>query len=219
MKVNLYNQGGEVIGEVQLPARVFGVAVDHDLLHQAAVAQLANRRQVLAHTKDRSEVSGGGKKPWRQKGTGRARHGSIRSPIWKGGGVAFGPSKDRNFSVKINKKVKRKAIFMALSGKVKDQQLLVLDGMAVNEAKTKILVSILKTIASKFTGYKSSKTRPDSILMISDRNDEKIIRAINNIGFAKALDAKSLNVLDLLSCKYILLTKDAIPVIEEAYKI
>jgi large subunit ribosomal protein L4 len=208
-----------VIGEVELPEKVFGVAIDHDLLQQAAMAQLANRRQVLAHTKDRSEVSGGGKKPWRQKGTGRARHGSIRSPIWKGGGVAFGPSKDRNFSVKINKKVKRKAIFMALSGKVKDQQIVVLDGVALSEAKTKILLAILKIVAGKLTGYRSSKTKQDSVLMVSARNDGKLIRAINNIGFAKALDAKSLNVLDLLSYKYILLTKDAIPIIEETYKI
>ncbi|MDO8494984.1 MAG: 50S ribosomal protein L4 [bacterium] len=219
MKTDLYNQGGEVIGEVQLPEKVFGVAIDHDLLHQAAVAQLANRRQVLAHTKDRSEVSGGGKKPWRQKGTGRARHGSIRSPIWKGGGVAFGPSKDRNFSVKINKKVKRKAIFMALSGKVKDKQILVLDGVSINEAKTKTLVGLLKTISGKLAGYRSSKTKKDSVLMVSAKSDEKLNRAINNIGFAKTLDAKSLNVLDLLSYKYILLTQDAIPVIEETYKI
>ena len=136
MKTDLYNQAGEIINQVELPDQVFGLKINSDLLYQAVMAQLGNSRQVLAHTKGRSEVRGGGKKPWRQKGTGRARHGSIRSPIWKGGGVTFGPTKERNFSKTINKKMKRKALFMALSSKVTDQQLMVFDHLSIEKPKT-----------------------------------------------------------------------------------
>jgi len=123
----VYNQQGEKVGQVDLPAELFGVPLNRDLVHQVVVTQMANSRQVLAHTKDRSEVRGGGAKPWRQKGTGRARHGSIRSPIWVGGGVAFGPTKERVFAKKINKKMKRQALFMVLSSKVKDKEIVLLD--------------------------------------------------------------------------------------------
>jgi len=214
MKTNLYNQEGEILGEIQLPETIFDLKVSDDVIHQAVVSQLANSRQVLAHTKDRSEVRGGGKKPWRQKGTGRARHGSIRSPIWKGGGVTFGPSKNRNFSKKINKKTRRKALFMALSGKAQDQKILVFDAINMENVKTKTLAAILKTLSGKIMERKNSP----STLLITPSQEAKTQRAIGNIKFAKALSAKSLNVADLLAHQIILLAKDAIPVIEEHYK-
>ena len=115
MKYPLYNLKGEKIGTTVLPKEIFEVKINPDLIHQIAVSQSANRRRVIAHTKDRSDVSGGGRKPWRQKGTGRARHGSIRSPIWRGGGITFGPTKERVFSQKAPKRMKRKALFMVLT--------------------------------------------------------------------------------------------------------
>ncbi|MCK4554466.1 50S ribosomal protein L4, partial [Candidatus Parcubacteria bacterium] len=115
ISVKIYNQKAEAVGDIKLSDKVFGVKANEPLVHQAMVAQMSNERQVLAHTKDRSEVRGGGRKPWKQKGTGRARAGSIRSPIWKGGGVTFGPRKDRNFSKNINKKMKQNAMLMVLS--------------------------------------------------------------------------------------------------------
>lgn len=213
MKTNLYNQKGEILEEIQLPEAVFDLVVQDDVIHQAVVTQLANSRQILAHTKDRSEVRGGGKKPWRQKGTGRARHGSIRSPLWKGGGVTFGPSKNRNFSKKINKKTRRKALFMALSGKRHDQKLLVFDAINMEDVKTKTLAAILKVLAGKLM----AKKNPPRTLLITPGQETRIQQAINNIKFAKALSAKSLNVVDLLACQVILLAKDAIPVIEKHY--
>lgn len=216
MMTKLYNQEGEIVGEIQLPENLFGLAVNDDVIHQAVKAQLANSRQVLAHTKDRSEVRGGGKKPWRQKGTGRARHGSIRSPLWRGGGVTFGPTKNRNFTQKINKKTKRKAMGMILSGKARDQQIIVLEAVNLEEAKTKALAAVFKTLSEKLMGGELQKQ--SSVLLIVAGEAAKIHRAVKNIPFAKTLSARSLNVVDLLSHRYILLIKDALPVIEQTYK-
>jgi len=127
MKIKVYNQTAEFVHDLEVSEKIFGVKSNPELLHQAVVTQMGNERQVLADTKDRSEVRGGGKKPWKQKGTGRARVGSSRSPIWTGGGVTFGPTSDRNFSKKINKKMKQKAIFMALSDKLAGGTLVILD--------------------------------------------------------------------------------------------
>ena len=126
MNVKVYNQEGKKTGEISLPKEIFGVALNSDLVHQVAVSQMANRRKPIAHTKDRGEVSGGGRKPWRQKGTGRARHGSIRSPIWIGGGVAFGPN-PRKYIHKVPKKVRKVALCMALTDKVQTDRLKVID--------------------------------------------------------------------------------------------
>ena len=153
-KVNIYNQKAETVGELELDAKVFAVKPNEALVHQAVVAQLANERQVLAHTKDRSEVRGGGKKPWRQKGTGRARQGSIRSPQWIGGGIVFGPLKTRNFSLKINKKMKQKAMFMALSDKLASNDLIVLDNLEMKESKTKAFDLILTNLEKKYLSQK-----------------------------------------------------------------
>lgn len=219
MKTELYNQNAEVIGEAELPDGIFGVKMNHDLVHQAIVAQMANSRQVIAHTKGRGEVRGGGKKPWRQKGTGRARHASIRSPIWKGGGVAFGPTKERNFEKKINKKTKRKALFMALSSKVTDKELMLLDSLKLNAPKTKEALSVINGLSGKMVGYKNMKKKRDSILFVMPEKDKMILQAVNNLPFIETTDAKSLNVRDLLEKKYLILLKDAVPVIEKTFRL
>ncbi|MBI2057403.1 MAG: 50S ribosomal protein L4 [Candidatus Yanofskybacteria bacterium] len=219
MQVDTYNQSGEIIGKTDLPEEVFGLKINSDLLSQVVTAQSANARQVIAHTKDRSEVRGGGKKPWRQKGTGRARHGSIRSPLWKGGGVTFGPGKNRNFTLKINKKMKRKALFMSLSGKVSDNQMLVLDNINIDQAKTKKAQEIFDTLSSKSSGYIKNKKKRDSILLILGSRDKNVERSAGNLSFVKTLDAKSLDVFSILSNKFVFLDKNAIPVIQETYKL
>ena len=208
MQLEVYNDKKEAIGKVSLSEKVFGLEVNIDLVKQVVDAQIANGRLVIAHTKDRSEVSGGGRKPWRQKGTGRARHGSNRSPIWTGGGVTFGPTKDRNFSKKINKKVKTKTLFMALSGKIKDKEILVLDKF--EGTKTKELNAVLDTLLGDARR---------SVLMITPESNAAAGKAARNIQKTEVIDAKSLNVVDVLKYKNIVLIKDAIKTIESHYKI
>ena len=208
MLTNLYNQSGEVISQIELPDEIFGLKINADLMHQAVLAQMGNSRQVLAHTKDRSEVRGGGKKPWRQKGTGRARHGSIRSPIWKGGGVTFGPSKERNFSKNINKKMKRKALFMALSGKANDQQLKIIDGLNLESPKTKLINRVLRNF-----------TKTGTLVLVTPDTNKSIEQSARNLPYAKVLSAKSLNILDILNHKHLFLLQDAVSVIKDFYKI
>ena len=204
----VYNQEGQEIGTTRLPKEIFDVKINNDLLYQAINVQLANRRTHLAKTKDRSEVRGGGKKPWRQKGTGRARHGSIRSPLWVGGGVTFGPNTEKVFERKINKKARRKALFMVLSSKVRDKELIIVDELKI-EAKTKKMKDLLKKLVKDDKKHK--------ILIIISKKDENILKAIGNIDYAKPLAADSLNVLDLLSFKYLLMDKESIKVIEKTY--
>lgn len=219
MKTDLYNQNGEIIGDVDLPETIFNLRVNPDLIHRVLVAQMANSRHPYAHTKDRGEVRGGGRKPWRQKGTGRARHGSSRSPIWVGGGVTFGPRKERNFYQKVNKKTKRKALFMVLSGKIRDKELMVLDSLKFEELKTKTAASAIKALSAKLDGYKESRRKPDSILVVTPELDKDVNRATNNLPFVSVLSADSLNIKDLLEKKYLILLKDAVPVIEKTFKI
>jgi len=207
MKAIIYNQEGEKTGEVLLPKEVFDVPMNPDLVHQVVVSQTANRRQKIAKTKDRAEVKGGGKKPWRQKGTGRARHGSIRSPLWKGGGVPFGPVAQKVYQRKITKKMRRKALFMVLSAKAKEKLILILDKLSIEKAKTKIMAEILdRLFLSKGRG-----------LVVLSKYDKDIIKATRNIADVGITEAKDLNALDLLSYKYILLPKDAIKTIKETF--
>src|SRR3989344_6504158 len=180
MKVKLYNQLGEETGSVELLDAIFNIPLNHDLVHQAIVTQMANSREILAHAKGRGEVRGGGKKPWRQKGTGRARHGSIRSPIWKGGGVTHGPLKEKIYSKKINKKAKRKALFMALSSKARDGQLAVLDLISLDEIKTKKMKEVFDKISSVLVGYKKDKKKNDSILLVQPDSDKNLVRTSRN---------------------------------------
>ncbi|MCK4540127.1 50S ribosomal protein L4 [Candidatus Parcubacteria bacterium] len=215
IKVNIYNQKAETVGDLKLSDKVFGVEANEALVHQAAVAQMGNERQVLAHTKDRSEVRGGGKKPWKQKGTGRARAGSSRSPIWKGGGVTFGPSNERNFKKNINKKMKRKAVCMVLSDKTKESRLLVLDKIEIKEFKTKEVDLMLKKLEKRIN--KDNKIKR-SILVINDKKDEKAKYSFRNISGVKLINLDNINILDLLKYRDLLISKGCVKKIEEVYK-
>lgn len=208
MIVDIFDKQNNKAGTVDLPDRIFGVKWNPDLVHQVLTAQTANRREPWAHTKTRGEVSGGGKKPWKQKGTGRARHGSIRSPLWVGGGVTFGPRKERNYTKKINKKMNRLAIFSTLSKKLKENEFKIVDKLNADSNKTKEWNKILKNLF----GLKSS------VLMISAAKNN-IHRAIGNISKTDAISSNSLNVYDLLKRKNILIEKEAIEEIEKHYKI
>ncbi|MDO8265240.1 MAG: 50S ribosomal protein L4 [Candidatus Parcubacteria bacterium] len=205
MLIDTYNQKGEKVGQTRLPSEVFGVKMSLDLVHQVAVSQAGNRRLVIAHTKGRGDVSGGGKKPWKQKGTGRARHGSNRSPIWIGGGVTFGPTNRRVFTRTIPKRMRRKALMMVLSSKAKDELLILIDSLLIEKPKTKLMTDILKTLPG---------AGKNSIIALA-LMDKNIILAGRNIDNLKVVQAKDLNVLDLLSYKYLILPKEAIKVIEK----
>lgn len=207
MKTDIYNQKGEKIGLTNLPKEIFEVPMNPDLVRQVVVCQLANRRKVIAHTKNRGEVRGGGRKPWRQKGTGRARVGSIRSPLWRGGGVTFGPSRERVFKKKIPKKMRRKALFMVLSGKVKNNLLILLDKLKIEQPKTKLMVEILKKLPGK----------KESILIALPDYDKNIILATRNLPVVDTIWARNLNALDLLVFKYLIMPKDAIKTIKETF--
>ncbi len=214
MKAPVYNQKGEKVGTCDLPDRMFGVSVNPDVVHQALVAHYANSRTVLAHTKGRGEVRGGGRKPWAQKGTGRARHGSIRSPIWRGGGVTFGPRKGRNFLRKINKKQKQRALAMALSAKVKDKELAVLDALSFAEPKTKTMAELVRAFrVSVFQGAPHKK-----VLLVTPQTDRNVRLSVRNLPHAKVMSADSLNVYDLLAHAYVVVTKDAVEVVNRTYK-
>jgi len=207
MKIDVYNQVGEVTGNVTLPKDIFEVEFNADLVHQVSVSLSANKRQVSAHSRTRSEVSGGGKKPWRQKGTGRARHGSIRSPLWKGGGVTHGPRKDRIFEVEIPKKMRRKALFMVLSEKAKNNQLVILDKIELENGKTKEMVKSLAKLPCN----------NQATLIALSSYDKKVFMASRNIKKTSIEDARNLNVLDLLTYKYLLITKESIKTIENTF--
>lgn len=217
MQTLLYNQSGEEVGTVELPDEIFNLEINPDLIHQAVITQTANARKTLAHAKGRGEVRGGGKKPWRQKGTGRARHGSIRSPIWKGGGVTHGPLKEKVYSKKFNKKAKRKALFMALSSKANDNQLLVLDKIFLDQAKTKRMNEILNKVSVNLPDYKRGKKKQDTVLLVQPGANKDLVKTTNNLSFVKIVKADSLNIRDILEKKYLVLLKEAIPVIERTY--
>ncbi|MCK5122708.1 MAG: 50S ribosomal protein L4 [Candidatus Pacebacteria bacterium] len=207
LKTKIYNQEGKESGEMELLESVFGVELNDDLVHQVVVAQMANARQVLADTKDKGEVRGGGRKPWKQKGTGRARHGSSRSPIWKGGGVTFGPTTDRNFSKRVNKKMKTKALFMVLSGKLKDEEIIVVDDLKINKTSTKVMKDIFKSLPIK-----------GKVLLSLDKNNENILNSVKNIPSVSVLASDSLNVVDLLKNKFLVINKKGVEMIGEIYK-
>lgn len=205
MKVEVYNQAGEKTeGNVILPKEMFGLKINPNLVHQVVVAQMANRRQGTAHAKDRSEVRGGGRKPWRQKGTGRARHGSIRSPLWKGGGVTFGPTKEKIHQKRILKNARRKALLMVLSGKAQNNLLIVLDKLALENPKTKQIASLFAKLPLK----------GGSAVLALPFMDKSLILAIRNIPGKVTIQAKDLNCLDLLSYKYLIMPKESISVLK-----
>jgi large subunit ribosomal protein L4 len=217
-KVKIYNQEGNQIGDEELKGEIFGVAVKQGLVQQAVEAQLANQRKAIAHTKGRSEKRGGGRKPWRQKGTGRARHGSIRSPLWKGGGITFGPTKEASFKKKINKKAKRKALLMSLSDKVKSNKLFILEDLKLEEAKTKKLREVLnKLITTINKGLDKKTENKDSILLVVKPRDQLVFQASRNLPRLKVLVASSMNIYDILKYKYIFLTKKGLEIVYKTF--
>ncbi len=207
-KVTLYNFEGKAVGEVILDAAIFEVAVDAAVVHEAVIAQQANSREVIAHTKGRGEVAGSGIKPWKQKGTGRARHGSRRSPIWVGGGITFGPTNQRNFTVKMNKKARRKALSMVLSDKVTSNQFLAVETLGTTEGKTKNLVKFLNNLPASNV----------STLVVLEPKNKLAVRAARNLQNVATIPADSLNVVDLLSHERVIASRDAIDVLTATYK-
>lgn len=214
MKGDLYNWKNEKVGEVELPASVFGVAWKEALVAQVLTAQLANLRRPWASAKDRSEVSGGGKKPWRQKGTGRARHGSIRSPLWRGGGKAHGPISGRDYSQKINKKMRRVALLSLLSRKLKDGEVKFFDTLEIEAAKTKNLAALLKNTAK----LKKNSKKYD-VLFVPDVENKKIFRAASNLQKTAVLSPEALNVYEILNHKNVFIDQKAVPLIAQHYSI
>lgn len=210
MEVKLYNQKGEEAGKVKLSEKVFGLDWNDDLIHQVVVSMQANKRTPIAHAKTRAEVSGGGAKPWRQKGTGRARHGSKRSPIWVGGGVTHGPLKEKNYNKKINKKMKKKAFFVALSQKARDGEVLVLDGLSVSAPKTKEANEIVSNL-SKLKGFEKLKTKKTNrAAVLVEKKQDDLKRAFYNLPGIILGESRNLNVLDVLTYKYLIFTKDGL---------
>jgi large subunit ribosomal protein L4 len=229
MKLNIYNQEGEIKGQKEVSDAIFAVKANPSLIHEAVTAQNANMRTVLAHTKTRSEVRGGGKKPWRQKGTGRARVGSNRSPLWIGGGIIFGPNSDRNFSQKINKKAKQKAMFIVLSDRAAGNGLVILEKLTLTDYKTKVMEQILNNIEEKvFNNFKidekkkskNKRTRSTgrSILFINDASDAKVISSVRNLTGVKIINLDNINVVDLLNYKNLIISDKAVDKLEKTYK-
>lgn len=206
MKIDIFNMNAQKVSEMELSESVFGQEYNEALIHQVVVAQLANRRQGNKSTLTRSEVRGGGAKPWRQKGTGRARQGSIRSPQWTGGGVVFAP-KQRDFTQKINKKMKRAATISALSAKVSDGKFIVVDEIKLEQVKTKIMAQMLKAFN---VGKKV-------LLVTADGDDANILRACANIPNLTVINAELVNVYELAANTQCIATKAAVAKIEEVY--
>ena len=203
-KVSVYNIEGKVVGDMELNDAVFGVEVNTHLVHQAVVLQLANKRQGTQSAKTRSEVSGGGRKPWRQKGTGHARQGSTRAPQWTGGGVVFAPV-PRDYSFKLNKKEKRAALKSALTSRVVENKFVVVDELKLDEIKTKKFVEVLKNL------------NVEKALVVLNDMDEKVIASAANIPTVKTTQTNELNVFDVLKYDTVVVTKAAVATIEEVY--
>ena len=203
-KVSVYNMEGKEVGSMELNDAVFGVEVNEHLVHMAVVQQLANNRQGTQKAKTRSEVSGGGRKPWRQKGTGHARQGSTRAPQWTGGGVVFAPT-PRDYSFKMNRKEKRAALKSALTSRVQENKLIVVDELKFDEIKTKKFAEVLKNL------------NLDKALVVLNENDEKVVMSAKNIPTVKTTQINTINVYDVLKYNTVVLTKAAAESIEEVY--
>lgn len=206
-KVTVVSQDGKKVGEENLSSDIFGVEVKSELIEKAVRSFLANKRHAIAHTKTRSERRGGGAKPWKQKGTGRARHGSVRSPIWKKGGVTFGPRSDRNFDVKINKKEKRKALFMSLSSRVNEDAITLLDALDMKEPKTKDAAEMLSKL--KLDGKK--------VLIVLPESNEAVEKSVKNLPKAKVVNAQKLNVYDVVNYTHCVMPVDSVKAIEKHF--
>ncbi len=203
-KVSVYNMEGSQVGDIELNDAVFGVEVNEHLVHMAVVAQLANKRQGTQSAKTRSEVSGGGRKPWRQKGTGHARQGSTRSPQWTGGGVVFAP-KPRDYSIRLNKKEKRLALKSALTSRVNENKFIVVDVIKMDEIKTKTFNDALKAL------------KVEKALVVLNDNDKNVVLSARNIENVKTALTNTINVFDILKYDTIVIDKAAVATIEEVY--
>nr|MBQ6242433.1 50S ribosomal protein L4 [Lachnospiraceae bacterium] len=203
-KVPVYNMEGNAVGEIELKDEIFGVEINEHLVHMAVVQQLANDRQGTQQAKTRGDVSGGGKKPWRQKGTGHARQGSIRAPQWKGGGVVFAPT-PRDYSFKLNKKEKRAALKGALTSRVADGKFFVVDDLSLDEIKTKKFQAVLDA-------FKLNKA-----LVVLDELDQNVILSARNIPDVKTAQVNTINVYDILKYDSLMITESAVRAIEEVY--
>ncbi len=202
--VSVYNMEGKEVGSMELNDAIFGVEVNEHLVHMAVLQQLANKRQGTQKAKTRSEVSGGGRKPWRQKGTGHARQGSTRSPQWKGGGVVFAPT-PRDYSFKLNKKEKRAALKSALTTTVNENKFIVVDDLSLDEIKTKKMVSALKALNA------------EKALVVLGGNNENVALSARNIPTVKVAYINTINVYDILKYNTLVVSKDAVAAIEEVY--
>ena len=205
LQTKIYDQKGGEAGMINLPAKVFAAKWRADLVHQVVEGMRSNKRAGTADTKDRGEVRGGGKKPWKQKGTGRARHGSTRSPIWVGGGVTHGPLSDKNYKRKISKKMRAQALFSVLSKKLKDNEILFIDSLSLSSIKTKEAVSVMKNLA-KASGFKPlAESKKARVLTALSGRDEKAEKSFRNLPQLEIVFLKNLNPMDVLNHKYLLI--------------
>ncbi|OIO52394.1 50S ribosomal protein L4 [Candidatus Uhrbacteria bacterium CG_4_10_14_0_8_um_filter_58_22] len=207
-KVKIYNTEGKQVGEKDLRDDVFGVSVKPEVVHEVMLSMMANTHGSYAHTKTRGDVSGGGKKPWKQKGTGRARHGSSRSPIWVGGGVTFGPRSDRDYSVKVNRKTQRRAMMMTLSDMVSNDRLILMESFGVKDGKTREFAATIGKLPI------ATKKR---LLAVSDKSDAMLRRSAGNIQSVTLRNVGDLGFLDVLSSEYLIMTPEAADGIEQKF--
>jgi large subunit ribosomal protein L4 len=206
MEASVYNQEGKSAGKISLPESVFGVPWNADLVHEVVRLMNSNSRNPIAHTKTRGEVSGTGKKPWKQKGTGRARHGSRRSPIWVGGGAAHGPRNDKNFTRKINKKAKTKALYTVLSRKFKDGEILFLDAVNIAAPKAAEAKNVLMAL-SKIKGYEKIGTKPKNAAMFAfDKKTDALSKSFRNFGNVSVEEFRNINPVSILNHTYLIVT-------------
>lgn len=206
IEAKVYNKDGDEVSKVELPIPVFGLKWNADLVNQVVLSMESAKHKPWAHAKDRGEVSGGGKKPWKQKGTGRARHGSIRSPIWVGGGVTHGPTKDKNYDRKINKQMKNKALFTVLSAKFRDGELLFVNDLGIDSIKTKNAQDVLNKF-SKISGYeKIAYKKGRRALVLTPKSNGSVVKSFRNISSTFVEEVRNLNSVDALKYKYLVLT-------------
>lgn len=215
MDIKAYNQDGKSAGATTVSDALFSARMNADLVWQVATSQMSNKRKVLAHAKTRAEVRGGGKKPWKQKGTGRARHGSIRSPIWIGGGVAHGPSKNVNFKKTITKIASRQALASVLSARVKDGAMMAVESFAVSSGKTKEGIRAIAALTKRFTGFMPSSRV--LVVLSGSAADAPTVRALANVQNVQVMRAQDLNVLTVLAFPYIIATTEALTVADKTF--
>jgi large subunit ribosomal protein L4 len=209
MEAPIYSQTGKAAGKIDLPEGIFGVPWNADLVHEVVRLMNSNSRTNVAHTKTRGEVRGGGKKPWQQKGTGRARHGSTRSPIWVGGGVAHGPRNDKNFDRKINKKAKTKALYSILSKKLKEGEILFVDSVNLTAPKSKDARIVLSAL-SKIKGYERLATKKiNTAILALDKKTDAITKSFQNFGNVSVEEFRNINPVSILNHTYLIVTNPA----------